>query len=177
MIATLVIFPLYPTPQSLLKHHLESLAADMMMMMTTTMMIIVIIFQILSAQKPAQYSNKRYLYRKQVKILTKTPVISPLSLFLEVKVCFQLIFIFPCCTVNPLEHWPIYIPSPVSTSNRFKLNSFPVNISGGFNMRPSTKIPPLISYKLIKRKHYKGPKITSTNFVSMDFIPINKNEI
>lgn len=89
----------------------------------------------------------KYLYGEQIKILAKASVIPASSLLFEMKVCFQLFFIFPCSAIDPLQHWFLFIPSPVCTSNRFKFNSFPVNISSRFNMRPSTKIPPFITWK------------------------------
>lgn len=73
--------------------------------------------------------------------------ITTFCLLFKVKICFQLFFRLPCCAIDSLKHWFIFISSPVSSSNRFKFNSIPVYISSGINMWSSTKVPPFITCK------------------------------
>ena len=74
-------------------------------------------------------------------------MITTFCLLFKVKICFQLFFRLPCCAIDSLKHWFIFISSPVSSSNRFKFNSIPVYISSRINMWSSTKVPPFITCK------------------------------
>ena len=99
----------------------------------------------LKSMKNSSAIQFEYLYRKKIKNLTKAPVISAFSLLLEMKVCLQLLFVLPCSAIDPLQHWFLFITSPVSTSNGLKFNSFSVDFSSIFHMRPRTEIPPFIA--------------------------------
>mmetsp|Transcript_3430 Transcript_3430/g.5672 ORF Transcript_3430/g.5672 Transcript_3430/m.5672 type:complete len:200 (-) Transcript_3430:294-893(-) len=68
-----------------------------------------------------------------------------LRLFHSLLVCLQLLWILPCSSVNPLQHFTIFITTPVRTSNRLQINSFLRKLPRRFHVWASTKIPPFVS--------------------------------
>ena len=54
---------------------------------------------------------------EEIQFFPKFTVVTFLSFFTHLKVVLQVFLVKPCCTVNPLHHRIVAIPTPVSTSN------------------------------------------------------------
>mmetsp|Transcript_18403 Transcript_18403/g.36918 ORF Transcript_18403/g.36918 Transcript_18403/m.36918 type:complete len:320 (+) Transcript_18403:2456-3415(+) len=85
------------------------------------------------------------LNAKQVQLLSKHTMITFLCLFHSLLVCLQLLRILPCSSINPLQHFTLFITTPVRTRNRLQRNSFLRKLPCGLHVWASTKIPPFFS--------------------------------
>mmetsp|Transcript_6181 Transcript_6181/g.12764 ORF Transcript_6181/g.12764 Transcript_6181/m.12764 type:complete len:327 (-) Transcript_6181:406-1386(-) len=86
-----------------------------------------------------------FLNGKEIELLSKHTVISLLGFLQHFLVLFELCRVFPSGGVNTLQHFAVFVPTPVGTSNTLQGQSLLRDLFGRFYVRTRTQIPPFIS--------------------------------
>mmetsp|Transcript_11062 Transcript_11062/g.32042 ORF Transcript_11062/g.32042 Transcript_11062/m.32042 type:complete len:219 (+) Transcript_11062:809-1465(+) len=86
-----------------------------------------------------------FLNGKEIQLFAEHTVISLLCLLQHFLVLFKLSWVFPSCGVNALQHFTIFISSPVGSCNTLQRQGFLRNFLRRFNVRSCAQIPPFIS--------------------------------